>query len=99
MSFASISYPQDKAGRYHLLLEQIHALTDGISHPIANLSNTAALLWQGMPDINWCGFYLMDDGALMETEQETVSVKVRVLSCPSVRCASFSARRAVSSSL
>ena len=65
MSFASIAYPADKAARYDLMIAQIKALTDGIAHPIANLANTAALLWQGMPGINWCGFYLMDKGALM----------------------------------
>jgi len=65
MSFSSIDYPQDKAARYDLMLSQIRTLTDGVSHPIANLANTAALLFQGMPEINWCGFYLMDHGALM----------------------------------
>lgn len=65
MSFASIAYPTDKAARYDLLLEQTHALTQGLSHPIANLANIAALLWQGLPEINWCGFYLMDGGALL----------------------------------
>ena len=65
MSFSSIAYPADKNARYELMTAQIRALTDGISHPIANLANTAALLWQGMPDINWCGFYLMDGGGLM----------------------------------
>ena len=65
MSFTSISYPVQKTEHYMLMYSQIESLTDGISHPIANLANTAALLWQGMPDINWCGFYLMDHGALM----------------------------------
>ena len=65
MSFASVSYPEDKAARYDLMTAQIRAMTDGITHPIANLANTAALMWQGMPDINWCGFYLMDKGVLM----------------------------------
>ena len=65
MSFAAIAYPENKAARYDLLISQIKALTDGVAHPIANLANTAALLWQGMPEINWCGFYLMDHGALM----------------------------------
>ena len=65
MSFASIDYPADKAARYDLLLEQAHALTQGISQPIANLANIAALLWQGLPEINWCGFYLMDGGSLL----------------------------------
>ena len=65
MSFASIAYPADKAGRYDLLLAQLRALTDGVAHPLANLANAAALLWQGLPEINWCGFYLMDGSALM----------------------------------
>ena len=65
MSFASIDYPADKVARYDLLLEQAHALTQGISQPIANLANIAALLWQGLPEINWCGFYLIDGGSLL----------------------------------
>jgi len=65
MSFATITYPDDRAARYELMLAQIRSLTDGIDHPIANLANTAALLWQGMQDINWCGFYLIDNGVLM----------------------------------
>lgn len=65
MSFASVSYPDDKSARYALMIDQISALIDGIDHPISNLANTAALLWQGMPDINWCGFYLIDKGTLM----------------------------------
>lgn len=65
MSFSSIPYPQDKAARYDLLLEQADALSFGVAHPLANLSNIAALLWHALGEINWCGFYLMDHGALM----------------------------------
>ena len=65
MSFTAIDCPADRQARYALLLEQADALTDDVSHPIANLANLAALLWQGLEDINWCGFYLMDGGALM----------------------------------
>lgn len=65
MSFSSIDYPANREARYALLLEQAGALTDGVTHTIANLANLAALLWQGLEDINWCGFYLMDGGALM----------------------------------
>ena len=45
MSFTAIDYPADRQARYALLLEQADALTDGVSHPIANLANLAALLW------------------------------------------------------
>ena len=65
MSFTRPEYPSDKAARYALLLEQADALTDGIDHPIASLANIAALLGQGLPDINWAGFYLMDEGSLL----------------------------------
>ena len=65
MSFACVSYPDDREARYAMLLEQARALTDGVSHPIANLANLAALLFHGLEDINWCGFYLMDGGVLM----------------------------------
>ena len=65
MSFDTISYTGSKAERYDALLSQAKALMEGIKHPIANLANIAALLWQGIEGINWCGFYLMDAGALM----------------------------------
>ena len=65
MSFDTISYTGSKAERYDTLFSQAKALMEGITHPIANLANIAALLWQGLEGINWCGFYLMNDGALM----------------------------------
>lgn len=65
MAFASISYPEDKAARYALLLSQADALTDGMPQVIPNLANIAALLGQGLPDINWAGFYLMDGDFLL----------------------------------
>ena len=50
---------------YTLLSQQLAALTEGIPYPIANLANAAALLWEALPRINWAGFYLMEDGALV----------------------------------
>lgn len=50
---------------YTLLLEQVRALTQGVPHTVANLSNISALLWQELPDINWVGFYKMEDGRLV----------------------------------
>ncbi len=45
---------------YTKLCEALAALTHGVPHPIANLANAAALLWQYLEDINWAGFYLLD---------------------------------------
>ena len=40
-------------------------LIDGVPHKIANLANASALLWQMLEDINWAGFYLMEEGKLV----------------------------------
>lgn len=50
---------------YALLAQQLESLTAGIPYETANLANSAALLWQMLPDINWVGFYKMEDGALI----------------------------------
>lgn len=50
---------------YDQLCKQLSALTEGIPYQIANLANAAALLWQNLPDINWAGFYIVQDDALI----------------------------------
>ncbi|HHU6749464.1 TPA: GAF domain-containing protein [Staphylococcus pseudintermedius] len=50
---------------YHLLSRQLDAMLDGETDLIANLSNTSALLNENLTQINWVGFYLMKDGALI----------------------------------
>ena len=50
---------------YTLLCSQLRALTEGVPHFVANLANASALLWHSMEDLNWAGFYLMEDGQLV----------------------------------
>jgi len=50
---------------YQQLNLQIRALTEGVPHEIANLSNAAAAIWQAMDRINWAGFYRMEQGMLV----------------------------------
>jgi GAF domain-containing protein len=50
---------------YDSLCVQLRALTENIPHQVANLANASALLWQHLPDINWAGFYKMEDGILV----------------------------------
>ena len=50
---------------YTFLCQQLLSLTEGIPYKIANLANASALLWQELPEINWAGFYVMEDGALV----------------------------------
>ncbi|MGY6588936.1 MAG: GAF domain-containing protein [Wenzhouxiangella sp.] len=50
---------------YRLLVEQARALLSGQAHRIANAANFSALLYQALPDLNWAGFYFLEDGALI----------------------------------
>ena len=50
---------------YETLIAQVKALTEGIPYPIANLANTSAAIWENLDRLNWAGFYLMEDGALV----------------------------------
>lgn len=50
---------------YTALHEQVQALTAGVPHKIANLANVSAAIWQALEDINWAGFYLMEEGKLV----------------------------------
>ena len=50
---------------YCVLLSQLSALTENTPHKIANLANASALLWQHMENINWAGFYLLEENTLI----------------------------------
>lgn len=50
---------------YQELLQNLEALTEGVPYRTSNLANTAALIWQTIPGLNWAGFYEMTDGALV----------------------------------
>ena len=47
----------DKASNYADLAAQLRALLDGERDWIANAANTAALLFNALPGLNWAGFY------------------------------------------
>ncbi len=50
---------------YSLLCEQLKALCEDVSYPITNLANASALLFDALEDLNWAGFYLMQEGQLL----------------------------------
>lgn len=65
MSHVSVNYPAEKPALYSLAAAQIAALTDGVPHLIANLANASAVLNEALTDINWVGFYLVEQGKLV----------------------------------
>ena len=50
---------------YTVLCSQLKALTDGVPHQVANLANASALLWQYLENINWAGFYQLEEDILV----------------------------------
>ncbi len=54
-----------KAEIHAELLRQAQGILQGERDPIANAANIAALIWQGLPDLNWAGFYFLKRGELV----------------------------------
>ena len=63
--FETIQYNGTKEENYNLVIKQLNSLLEGETNQIANLANTSALLNQFLDQINWVGFYLMQDGELV----------------------------------
>jgi GAF domain-containing protein len=56
---------QDKPAAYQHLAQQLAGLLAGETDLIANAANTAALLFDALPAINWAGFYFLKSGELI----------------------------------
>lgn len=50
---------------YELIKKQMLALSEDSGHFIPLMSNVSALLFSQLTEINWAGFYLVMDGALI----------------------------------
>lgn len=50
---------------YETMMEQLTALLECETDPIVNMANTSALLFVGMEDVNWVGFYRLIQGQLV----------------------------------
>ncbi|HLU62096.1 MAG TPA: GAF domain-containing protein [Gammaproteobacteria bacterium] len=55
----------DKPGFYRELAGQARGLLHGERNLIANAANFSSLLYHAMPEVNWVGFYFMEDGELV----------------------------------
>ncbi|OEC00238.1 GAF domain-containing protein [Lysinibacillus sphaericus] len=63
--FTQINYEGSIADQYKTLAKQLDALLTGETDRIANLGNASALLNQFLTDINWVGFYLLQEDELV----------------------------------
>lgn len=66
MSFTGKRFDfRDKAADYAELAQQLAGLLHGESDFTANAANTAALIFDALPDVNWAGFYFLKGGELV----------------------------------
>ena len=66
------------AERYASLEQQAAALVQGERDPVANAANLAALIFQGVPGLNWAGFYFLRDGELVVGQFQGLPACVRI---------------------
>jgi len=55
--------PSDKPSAYAELERQLEALLEGESNLIAGAANLSSLLYWSLPEVNWVGFYLLDEAS------------------------------------
>jgi L-methionine (R)-S-oxide reductase len=55
----------DKSAGYERLATQLRGLLAGEADPIANAANTAALIFDALPEVSWAGFYFLRGGELI----------------------------------
>jgi L-methionine (R)-S-oxide reductase len=66
MSHTAQAYDfKDADAAYRELARDLTALLSGERDLIANAANTAALLYDALPGLNWAGFYLYKSGELV----------------------------------
>lgn len=65
MSFTHTSYTGSREENERLLLAQLRGLIEDEPNRIANLANASALLNTYLTDINWVGFYLLEEDQLV----------------------------------
>jgi GAF domain-containing protein len=65
MTFAATKPVGAKAEIYRELALQARGLFEGERDWLANAANLAALIYGGLDDLNWSGFYLMKEGELV----------------------------------
>lgn len=63
--FQTMTYTGSLSEKYDLVIKQLKALIEDETNIIANLANASALLYQFLPNVNWVGFYLVEEGSLV----------------------------------
>jgi GAF domain-containing protein len=77
--FSPTSYDwTDKRAGYDALVRDLTHLLGAERDLVANASQTAALIWHALPDLNWAGFYFHKDGELVVGPFQGLPACVRI---------------------
>lgn len=76
--FAANRLTGSKPEQYADLLAQARALLDGERDRIANAANLSALVYHGLPSLNWAGFYFFDGTELVVGPFQGLPACVRI---------------------
>jgi L-methionine (R)-S-oxide reductase len=76
--FTSDSLTGNKSEQYQQLIAQCEALLHGERHRVANAANLSALLFNSLPDLNWLGFYFLEQGELVVGPFQGLPACVRI---------------------
>jgi GAF domain-containing protein len=93
MHDSHIDATQPKPALYRQLVQELQGLIAGERDLIANLANSAALLYHSLPELNWAGFYLLKDGELVVGPFQGKPACVRIAMGKGV-CGTAAAQRA-----
>src|SRR5688572_12726581 len=94
MSYAAQTYDfKNSDVAWSDLARDLSALLSGERDLIANAANTAALIWDALPGLNWAGFYLYKSGELVLGPFQGKPACVRIAIGKGV-CGTAAARRA-----
>lgn len=63
---------------YQTLISQAKSLIEGESDLIANMANLSALLFNGLHDVNWAGFYRVDGEQLVLGPFQGLTACIRI---------------------
>lgn len=93
-TYAAQNYDFKNAdGAWQDLARDLGALLHGERDLVANAANTAALIWDALPGLNWAGFYLYKSGELVLGPFQGKPACVRIAVGKGV-CGTAAARRA-----
>ena len=76
--FTSNPLSGSKTEQYQQLIAQCESLLHGERHRLANAANLSALLFNSLSEVNWLGFYFLEQGELIVGPFQGLPACVRI---------------------